>query len=99
MSTIFIAKSNIVKSITFDFNVVVVSIKSIELKNNVKIVFVAIKIVFVVVVVVANIKLKNNFKIVFIAIVVAIDNLKKQIVEKEVVIKKNNNEKIVKKYS
>ncbi len=95
--TIIIAKSNIVKSIIFDFNIVVVSIKSIKLKNNIKIVFVAIKIIFVVVIIVANIELKNNFKIIFIAIVVAINNFKKQIIKKEIIIKKSNNEKIIKK--
>jgi len=89
MSTIFIAKSNIVENITFDFNVVVASTKNIKLKNNIKIIFVAI--------VVANIKLKNNFKIVSIAIVVAINNFEKQIVKKRIAIKKNNNKKIIKK--
>jgi len=97
MFTIFIAKSNIVESITFDFNVVIVSTKSIELKNNVKIIFATIKIAFVVAIVVANIKLKNNLKIVSIATIVAIDNLKKQAIKKKIVIKKNNNKKIVEK--
>ena len=97
ISTIIIAKSNIVKSIIFNFNVVVVLTKSVKLKNNIKIIFVVVKIAFVVVIVVANIKLKNNFKIVSIIIVVAINNLKKQIVEKEITIKKNNNKKIIKK--
>jgi len=77
ISTITIVESSIVKSIIFNFNIIVVSTKSIELKNNIKIVFITIKIVFVIVIIVANIKLKNNFKIVFIAIVVAINNFEK----------------------
>jgi len=98
ISTITIAKSNIIKSIIFDFNIIVILIKNIELKNNIKIVFIIVKIVLIVVVVIiANIKLENNFKIVSIAIVITINNLEKQIVEKEVTIKKNNSKKIVKK--
>ncbi len=77
ISTIIIAKSNIVESIIFNLNIVVVLTKNIRLKNNIKIVFVVIKIVFVVIIVVANIKLENNFKIVSIAIVVVINNSKK----------------------
>jgi len=95
--TIFIAKSSIVKSITFNFNIIVVLTKNIELKNNIKIIFVAIKIVFIVVIIVANIKLKNNFKVVSIAIVITINNFKKQIVKKKIIIKKDNNKKIIKK--
>ncbi len=97
ISTIIIAKSNIVKSITFNSNIVVILIKSVKLKNNIKIVFVTIKIIFIVAIIVANIKLKNNFKAIFIAIVVVINNFKKQIVKKEIIIKKNNNKKIIKK--
>jgi len=58
---IIIAKSSIVESIIFDLNIVVVLIKNIKLKNNIKIIFVAIKIAFVVAIVIANIKLKKIF--------------------------------------
>ena len=58
---IIIAKSSIVESIIFDLNIVVVLIKNIKLKNNIKIIFVAIKIAFVVAIVIANIKLKKKF--------------------------------------
>ncbi len=77
MSTIIIAKSSIVGNIIFNFNIVVVSTKNIKLKNNIKIVSIAVKIVSVVAIVVTNIESKNNFKTISIIVVVAIDNFEK----------------------